>query len=1081
VIRNDAQDFAQRLYARVPANYRVYDKEQGLPLLALLQVIGEQIANLRQDLDSLWDNFFIETCQDWVVPYIGALVCANLPANPVGRSDRLEVRDTVRWRRSKGTPAMLQALAQETSGWPCEFAEFFRGLGWSQNVNHVRLERRLTVDVRRVSQLSALGMKGDPFAHAADFKPSHDLDEARIVGHALGLGRAAWGTAGRYQIKNLGLFVRRLQTFAVTQATPAAADPGASIPANAAYFAFDPLNRELPLFVHATGVPLTRAVFNEAPWQFLGTDVAVRQFGVPLAGRARSAPDLSPSSIPFTFGGATGPIALDINHGLRLIEGSELGSGPVHFMIEALWRRGASDTSLGVLSTLFAARGDPTAFRVGASAIGAGRLVIALQTGRSALGLTMPSSPAARFPGAVISVRAARTGALRMADAGYIYLPPAFLRPSGRLLYYIADDGSTYRAADLDSASLARASQGRVYPALLPSQSATPTNAFQFIGRMAGAMRVADPSRLRGAAVFIQTELFCQGAEIGGQRFQPQGALATITQSNASTTYLDLNVPNNWPAFTFAAARAAQSGELPDAGLLAVLLRPLSGNFIPSCELIIRNRSGHSLLVYLPEIANCPPKGLRLFVADDGSTWYSPAADQFENPLDQPARPATGQVLPITGVWPLQYRRPIALDLCRSERRTLLRPGEFGIDPELGKFAFAPDDPAIGQGSLSVDYIEAFAERVGSLTYDRLLDPDQRATRFVSQSGDVDSALAANVAGAPVHTSVAAALAAAADGDIIEITDSATYSSVQPATLANAAVRNLTIRAAAGQRPCLTFFTAPGVPTHASFRAAAVSGSMAIDSFELNGLLIAGGPLIIERPIARLRLQACTLDPRTGNSLLAFDANSNTRADYLLCRCIAGGLRLGAGVARLTVVDSLIDQQQGLAITGVTGSPTGSPPSSPPGSLAQAAISVQLERVTVLGRIHCNVLSASESILDDVALVEDRQSGCVRFSRYETGSVLPRRYQCVPTEDQATNSTSSGRLLAPIFNSRRFGRPVYGQLAATCPRELLSASEQGSEIGAFCSALNPIRLNNLRIKFQEFMPTGLVPVIIAET
>ena len=62
-------------------------------------------ANLRQDLDALWDNFFIETCDDWVVPYIGALVGTNLLQQPVGQSNRLDVWNTVIWRRSKGTPA----------------------------------------------------------------------------------------------------------------------------------------------------------------------------------------------------------------------------------------------------------------------------------------------------------------------------------------------------------------------------------------------------------------------------------------------------------------------------------------------------------------------------------------------------------------------------------------------------------------------------------------------------------------------------------------------------------------------------------------------------------------------------------------------------------------------------------------------------------------------------------------------------------------------------------------------------------------------------------------------------------------
>ena len=84
--RNDALDFAQRLYSRIPAHYRVYDAEQGLPLYALLTVVGEQAANIRTDIDALWDNFFIETCADWVVPYLGALAGTNLLTGTWGRA-----------------------------------------------------------------------------------------------------------------------------------------------------------------------------------------------------------------------------------------------------------------------------------------------------------------------------------------------------------------------------------------------------------------------------------------------------------------------------------------------------------------------------------------------------------------------------------------------------------------------------------------------------------------------------------------------------------------------------------------------------------------------------------------------------------------------------------------------------------------------------------------------------------------------------------------------------------------------------------------------------------------------------------
>jgi hypothetical protein len=228
--RNDAEDFAQRLYARVPGHYRVYDVEQGQPLLALLRVIGEQVANLRQDLDALWDNFFIETCDDWVVPYIGTLVGTNLLPQPVGQSNRLNVWNTVRWRRSKGTPGMLAELAQAISEWPTDLAEGFRVLGWSQHMNHVRLDAVLTPALHDPYQLSLLGRAADPFAHAVDCKPARLFDQPRVTPHSLGIGQAGWGTPGRYQIKNLAFFVRRLQTFPVKGVTPAAAVPGAVPP-----------------------------------------------------------------------------------------------------------------------------------------------------------------------------------------------------------------------------------------------------------------------------------------------------------------------------------------------------------------------------------------------------------------------------------------------------------------------------------------------------------------------------------------------------------------------------------------------------------------------------------------------------------------------------------------------------------------------------------------------------------------------------------------------------------------------------------------------------------------------------------
>jgi hypothetical protein len=1091
--RNDAKDYAERLYARVPAYYRVLDEEQGLPLYALLATVGEQVANLRADLDALWDDFFIETCEDWVVPYIAALTGTHLLVNPVGQSNRLDVRNTVMWRRSKGTPAMLRALGQAISGWPTDLAEFFHVLGWSQNMNHLRLQSKLTPDLRDNYALSLLGRAADPFAHAADFKTARSLEAARVFPESLGIGRAAWGTPGRYQIKNLGFFEHRLQTFAVNGATPAAVAPGLATPADAACYTFDPLFRDTPLFTKERGEPLGRAEFAKAPWKTFGTDVAVRQFGVLLASEAEPLPSLSSSQTPYTFGNAGAGLQLHATSGMRLMPSQPLSSGEPHFVITAGGDDGGVITTLGSLSTQHAALNDGDEFHPGAATPGPGHLVVQVQTGREGLGWPgMLTSPAGRFPGGVIAVQAARVGALHEDDALYVYLPPKYLSPGDILTLHVSDDGSTYSTDDFNLTSLARDSEGKVFPPRALTTSVTPATDFTILNRQRGALRLADPARFGDAQIYFQVEIFT-GA------FQPLAAVATVDQPSGGTEFPG---PNPWPAFTSRPHATALNNTAPTEGYLTVFVQPLAGNFLPASELVVTSRFGSSLLVYLPERPALDPQGERFFVAEDGSTFIVPG-DLTTLPLPRdplslaglnPARESAGQVLPIVGRWPLQQRRPRALNLCRCERRGFLQPDELGIDPELGRFAFSETDPIMttplvgdlpfSPHGLSVDYVEGFSGRVGARTFDRGLDNAPRPTLLVSQSGDAASLLSPNLPDSHLHSNLANALAAAVDGDVIEIVDSATYLSAG-ISFFNPAVKKLTIRAAAGQRPCLSFHDATGLPTTASFRI-----NSPFDSLELSGLLLSGGPIEIQSNVKALNVLGCTLDPRSAIgrwSLRASDTDLNHQAVYLFCRTITGGLRIGAGIDRLIVADSIVDQQGGTAIGELefVSSPpqafVSSPPEASPLTTPTTSNVLQLERVTVLGQIACDVLQASECLLNDLAIVDDQQSGCIRFSRWERGSVLPRRFQCVPTDEQARDCPPNRRCLPAQYNSLHFGRPNYAQLAAIRQPEILSASESGAEVGAFASELNQIRLANLQVKLREFMPVSLTAVVIAET
>jgi hypothetical protein len=137
---------------------------------------------------------------------------------------------------------------------------------------------------------------------------------------------------------------------------------------------------------------------------------------------------------------------------------------------------------------------------------------------------------------------------------------------------------------------------------------------------------------------------------------------------------------------------------------------------------------------------------------------------------------------------------------------------------------------------------------------------------------------------------------------------------------------------------------------------------------------------------------------------------------------------------------------------------------------------VQLERSTILGPAGVHRLHASECILDDVFFVDDAQNGCVRFSAWSTGSVLPRKYESV--------QIPAG---AQLFTSREFGQPGYGQLVLGVDSMILApgtadsisaGAQNGSEMGAFAREMNAIKERSLRIKYQEFMSIGLVPVLV---
>ena len=182
---------------------------------ALLDGVEQQRRLLEQDIDQVWDDLFIESCADWAVPYIGALL--GLP----GRRRRLEVAYAIALRRRKGTPAALEDFAEVLTDYTVRVLE-----GW---------------------QITRLGAASRPSAAAAGRLRSTSAT-ARGSGSArrssAGAGASRRPVRGRrarrrpslwpWQVRTYLEVARRLAARAGAVRAPSARRRGAALPESAA-------------------------------------------------------------------------------------------------------------------------------------------------------------------------------------------------------------------------------------------------------------------------------------------------------------------------------------------------------------------------------------------------------------------------------------------------------------------------------------------------------------------------------------------------------------------------------------------------------------------------------------------------------------------------------------------------------------------------------------------------------------------------------------------------------------------------------------------------------------------------------
>ncbi len=245
------------LYSRLPEIYRIKDDEirQEGQLKNYLAIVEDVLGKVHENIEQLYHDLFIETSDDWVIPYIGDLLGTTHLSGDY-RTLRADVADTIALRRRKGTIGAIELLTYDLTGWGVHCVELRENMLWNQNLNHQRHDaggnppygetsstnintviRGGTITLRDPAVLSLLNTPFDQFAHTADLK-------AQINSSIL------------YNIPNLAIFLWRLCAYRVDVSKPLFnkifKNPAPKLPGDAKFI--------VSFFVHPLGEPVT--LFN---------------------------------------------------------------------------------------------------------------------------------------------------------------------------------------------------------------------------------------------------------------------------------------------------------------------------------------------------------------------------------------------------------------------------------------------------------------------------------------------------------------------------------------------------------------------------------------------------------------------------------------------------------------------------------------------------------------------------------------------------------------------------------------------------------------------------------------------------
>jgi hypothetical protein len=127
--------------------------------------------------------------------------------------------------------------------------------------------------------------------------------------------------------------------------------------------------------------------------------------------------------------------------------------------------------------------------------------------------------------------------------------------------------------------------------------------------------------------------------------------------------------------------------------------------------------------------------------------------------------------------------------------------------------------------------------------------------------------------------------------------------------------------------------------------------------------------------------------------------------------------------------------------------------------------------VTIFGRVRVESVTGQGGIFVQRLEAHDNQKGCLKFCYFRgDADRLPPHFGCV--------FAAQAHL---AFTGEFFGAPGYAQLKLNCDKRIQENGPAFDQMGAFGYLRNSAKWKNLQIRYREFMPVGVRPVLIPIT